>query len=323
MARVDNRSGRAIDEAALILGALCLAAAILAQGGRLSGALDLLGQFAPFWLAGATLALARGLLTTASRRRALIVALGVLGIVSSAALMATELVRPIPRVVPVPGAKTLELIQFNTWDETLDAPATAAWIASQRPDLVFIEEAEAPIRAALVARGFNVIAGVGHVAIFSRAAPLEIQAPLSAAEWHAMPPFARATFGVGADRYTVIAAHLPEPTRRSAVAETRMFATLIGRYDPRRLIVAGDFNLTPWSFALRRLDHWRDLRRLDRAVFSWPARLSIDGLRVGAVPILPIDHVYAGSGWSLVSLRRGPAVGSDHHPLVVVLTEHE
>ena len=323
MARIDNGRGRAMDAAAVVLGALCLAAGGLAQGGRVSGAFDLLAQFAPVWLAGAAMALAYGLLFATSRRRVAIVALGALGVLSSAALMAPELVRPIPRLTPDPGAKTLKLIQFNTWDETLDASATADWIADERPDVVFIEEAETPIRAALVARGFEISPGFGHVAIFSRAAPVGRPAPLSGAEWRAMPPFARATIGLGADRYTVIATHLPEPTRRSVGPEARMFATFIGRYDPRRLIVAGDFNLAPWSFALRRLDRSLDLRRLDRAVFSWPARVSIGGLRIGAFPVLPIDHVYAGSAWRLVSLRRGPALGSDHYPLVVVLTERD
>jgi endonuclease/exonuclease/phosphatase (EEP) superfamily protein YafD len=312
-----------MDGAAVVLGALCLAAGGLAQGGRVSGAFDLLAQFAPVWLAGAAMALAYGLLFATSRRRVAIVALGALGVLSSAALMTPEFVRRIPRVVLNPGTKTLRLIQFNTWDETLDASATAAWIASQRPDLVVIEEDEAPIRAALVARGFEISPGFGHVAIFSRAAPVGLPAPLSGAEWRAMPPFARATFGMGAGRYTVVATHLPEPTRRGAAPEARMFATFIGRYDPRWLIVAGDFNLAPWSFALRRLDRSLDLRRLDRAVFSWPARLSLNGLRLRAFPILPIDHVYAGSAWRLVSLRRGPALGSDHYPLVVVLTPRD
>lgn len=36
-------------------------------------------------------------------------------------------------------------------------------------------------------------------------------------------------------------------------------------------------------------------------------------------PMLPIDHVYAGKGWRAVSVTRGPRLGSDHYPMVVVL----
>ena len=37
------------------------------------------------------------------------------------------------------------------------------------------------------------------------------------------------------------------------------------------------------------------------------------------LPVLPIDHVYAGPGWATVSVERGPSIGSDHYPLVVIL----
>ncbi|HQR90495.1 MAG TPA: endonuclease, partial [Caulobacter sp.] len=36
-------------------------------------------------------------------------------------------------------------------------------------------------------------------------------------------------------------------------------------------------------------------------------------------PFLPIDHVYAGGAWKTVSVVRGPALGSDHRPIVVKL----
>ena len=37
------------------------------------------------------------------------------------------------------------------------------------------------------------------------------------------------------------------------------------------VIVAGDFNSTPWSFSLRRQDRWFGLERRTRALPSWPA----------------------------------------------------
>jgi endonuclease/exonuclease/phosphatase (EEP) superfamily protein YafD len=37
-------------------------------------------------------------------------------------------------------------------------------------------------------------------------------------------------------------------------------------------------------------------------------------------PLLPIDQIYAGSGWRPVSVARGEAQGSDHYPIVAVLT---
>ena len=301
-----------------MLGLTCLGAGVAAQGGRVSAGLDLLTHFAPFWLAGALSVFALGFVAAPRRRGALFV-VGALGAVAATVLIAPEFTRPIPRAVP--GARPLKLIQFNAWDENRDPEATALWIARERPDIVFIEEVEPPIQAAMLARGFIYSRGFGHVAIFSRATPIGVPAPLAPAEWRRMPPFARATFGAGAARYTVVAVHAPQPIYRSARPERRMLATFLGRYDRAHLIVAGDFNLTPWSFALRGLDRSLGMRRLDRAEFSWPGHLALGGGRIAAIPILPIDHIYAGSAWRLASLKRGPALGSDHFPLEVVLSE--
>jgi endonuclease/exonuclease/phosphatase (EEP) superfamily protein YafD len=85
-----------------------------------------------------------------------------------------------------------------------------------------------------------------------------------------------------------------------------------------RLILAGDINRTPWSFALRRLDRSLPLQRVDRAAFTWPARI---GASDWPAAILPLDHVYAGSAWRLVNAGVGPSVGATHRPLVVDLED--
>ncbi len=61
------------------------------------------------------------------------------------------------------------------------------------------------------------------------------------------------------------------------------------------------------------------LERRDPVLFSWPAKLNLGGPVVPALPFLPIDHVYAGSDWRTVSIEAGPALGSDHLPVIVTL----
>ena len=280
--------------------------------------LDLLTHFAPFWLGGALVSLVHGWLFARGPRRAALVWVGVLGAIGSAALIAPEFARSIPRAKS--PKEILRLIQFNTWDETLDPNLTVAWIARQRPDVVILEETEPTVEAALRARGFLESPGFGHVAIFSRETPVIRPAPLAPAEWSRMPPFARATLGSRSARYTLIAVHMPEPVYKAAGPQRRMLATFLNRYDTRDLIIAGDFNLTPWSFALRTFGTSLALCRVDRAAFSWPARLSVGRFQIGALPFLPLDHVYVGSSWRVVSVNQGPALGSDHRPLVVVLS---
>jgi endonuclease/exonuclease/phosphatase (EEP) superfamily protein YafD len=80
------------------------------------------------------------------------------------------------------------------------------------------------------------------------------------------------------------------------------------------LIVAGDFNLTPWS------EYFRDALSAaglqDAALGfgiarSWPAQFAPVGMR--------IDHCLLSPHWRSVSADVGPALGSDHLPLVADL----
>jgi endonuclease/exonuclease/phosphatase (EEP) superfamily protein YafD len=85
------------------------------------------------------------------------------------------------------------------------------------------------------------------------------------------------------------------------------------------MILAGDFNSTPWSFARREDDRRFGLIRRDRAMWSWPAEFVGPHGFQAPFPFLPIDHIYAGPGWATVSVSRGPRLGSDHYPLIAVL----
>ncbi len=82
-------------------------------------------------------------------------------------------------------------------------------------------------------------------------------------------------------------------------------------------VVAGDFNLVPWSTGMRDLDHdMRPLVRVTHALPSYPARL---GERRVPFALAPIDHVFAGPRWRVRSARTLGATGSDHLPVMVGL----
>ena len=100
--------------------------------------------------------------------------------------------------------------------------------------------------------------------------------------------------------------------------QKRAAELFLSQFDPRSVVFTGDFNLTPWSFRMRQQDRDLRLQRRTLALPTWPARLP--GARPFPVPVLPIDHVYAGSDWKLVSVMRGPRTGSDHYPVIVTLT---
>ena len=307
------------DALALGLAALCLAAAAAGQGGRVSARLDVLNHFAPVWFAGAFGMLVYALAFASPSRRWMIVAIAAAGIVAAMTLILPELTRSIRPAVPAGTGRELTLIQFNGWDQNADIQDTADWVAAQKPDVVVMEEVRPPIRDALVRRGFHFQRGLAHAGIFTRLAPLPAPFAVPKDAWKTLPDFARASFSVDGAPFSVVAVHLVWPTRKRQRPNMAALAELLRRYPADRLIVAGDFNLTPWSFALRRFDDALGLERRDRALFSWPARLSPTARWGWPAPLLPIDHVYAGRAWRTISLVRGPRLGSDHYPLLVRL----
>jgi endonuclease/exonuclease/phosphatase (EEP) superfamily protein YafD len=307
--------------AAFVLAGAGLVGGLVAQGGRFSPWLDLASHFAPIWLGAALLAGLWAALGERSASRRVLLVLAALGAATSGALIAPELTRPLPRPAPPGSVFRLRLIQFNTWENLADPTGVADWIASQRPDVVTIEDVTKRLREALIQRGFQYMGGVENVAIFSR--PPRVRAPfvIPRPMWPNLPAFSRASFAGpdGGPPFTVVAVHLTWPTRPNRWPARAALAALLDRYPHDRLIVAGDFNLTPWSFALRRLDRRLGLERRDRAIPTWPAWQPQAGGLVSAPAVLPIDHVYAGAGWRTVAIGRGPRLGSDHYPLIVDL----
>ncbi len=311
-----------INTAALTFGYVCLAAAALAQVGRVFIYFDILSHFAPFWLLGAVAcglcgaALAKGV----TRRHLIIV--GSVGFAAAALLVAPEVLRPRSAPAAPDATERIRVIQFNAWEFNREPEAAAEWIAGETPDVVAVEEIPPALWAALERRGFHGERGVDwSLAIFSRSARLREPFMVPLADWPLLPEFARASFAApgGRGAFSVVAVHLRWPTKPDAWRQTLRLAEFLDLYQSDRLIVVGDFNLTPWSSTLRQLDHRFGLERRDRALPTWPAKVSVEGRQYATPAILPIDHVYAGSAWRTIMVRRGPSMGSDHYPIVVDL----
>ena len=317
---VDRRRAPAV-MLACGLGGLCLAAATAGLFGGLDPRLDILTHFTPFWLCGAGVAIGVGLLPATGRARRVLLAIGLLGLLAAAARLAPEMTRPIrPDVAGGAGAR-LRLVQFNAWRENADPVAAAAWIAGQNADLVTAEDVTPALRAAMTAQGYTAVPGMVSTAVFSRGLSPRPRFMVPFPDWALLPDMARGRFAIagGPETFTVLAVHINRPNVESAWPEREALARLLDDQHHERLIVAGDFNLTPWSFGLARLDRRLGLERRDRAVATWPALGRIGGALRPLPPVLPLDHVYAGREWRTVSVRRGPRLGSDHFPLIVDL----
>ena len=301
-------------------GLVCAVAALVAHGGRVSARADILTHFAPFWLAGALAAIGYALLLAPRPLRIALLTVGGVGVIAAGALIVPELTRPTSPRAPASAPNQLKLIQFNLWGRNADLAETAKWIVDQDADIVVVEEASPAVRDAILRRrDYHVVCGHCQVMIFSKLRPLNSGAPASPAG-RPRPPIAQGTYRDTGGEFIVLGTHYTWPTQGSLQQQQGRRLAWVLKHSPKdAMILAGDFNSTPWSFSRRREDELFGLERRTKALFSWPAgEVSTRRVKV-PFPFLPIDHVYAGKDWRTVSVERGPRLGSDHYPVIVTL----
>jgi endonuclease/exonuclease/phosphatase (EEP) superfamily protein YafD len=290
---------------------------MLGQLGRWYWQFDLINVFAPYW-SGAGLGSA--LLWLLARRwtpAALVTSLILLTLGLSA--MGPELAA---RISPMrSGPATLRLVQYNAFDHNASPRAAAAWIAGTGADIVVVEEVSGTTRELLhvltATYPFQVSClprMMCSTMILSRVRPSSLGSLAhDDSENRKAPSAAWMRFGDGPGAFTVVGVHYQRPAPFGDHDMARQAVLEMLRRDGReRTIVAGDFNMVPWTFAMKRQDAQFAMARVTRARFTWPAN---------PLALLPIDHVYLGREWRMLSLTIGPANGSDHHPVFLTLSD--
>lgn len=299
---------------ALLMSLGSAALALLAQGGRFSVRLDVLTHFAPAYLALALLALPLSLLA-ARPLREISLALVAIGVIASGALILPEYLADDGRAPIAPGVRPIKVIQFNAWGRNPKAAEAARWVLDQKPDIILLQEGGA-LRGALLAAGYHRTCQGCGAGIFTRG--FEVIEPNVKEDPRGY--YSVVTLRDERGEFPVIVVHRHWPTRFALnAAQAAEFRQVVARHPRARLILGGDFNSTPWSFARRRDDADFGLIRRTRGLFTWPAETISHNRLPAPFPYLPIDHVYAGRDWATVSVTRGPRLGSDHYPVVVEL----
>ncbi len=110
---------------------------------------------------------------------------------------------------------------------------------------------------------------------------------------------------------------LPPRTAEYAAWWQGQMARLPTMLDDRTTVIAGDLNATRHHPSYRRLLRDGGLRDAHTevgraAAWTWPNGLF-------PAPPLRLDHVLVSTGIQVLDVREGPAVGSDHKPLIVEL----
>jgi endonuclease/exonuclease/phosphatase (EEP) superfamily protein YafD len=304
----------------------CAVTGLLAWSAWFFPSLDFLANLAPLPLTGAILSGLIWLALPPPRRPLGTGPLALIAVVLWAGLVVPDVAqRLIARPAGLQG-ETLKVVQFNLWSHDWDSDARKiAWIRSEKPDVLMLEEvagAGVPVVAALAADyPYKVTCEVSRfpcpVVILSKRRPIA-EGQTRGDPDH--PQIAWARFHAGGGDYTVAATHVtwPLPDKR----QSRLMEGLAGKLkslNAGSMILGGDFNATPWSVPMRKLDRAVGLVRRTHALPTWPAG-RITTLRFPwPTPVLPIDHVFTSADWRVVSLKRGPDLGSDHFPIVAVL----
>lgn len=253
----------------------------------------------PAWLIAASLALAAGLIAW--------------------------LLQPLFPRWPAPSgaAPAVRIVEFNSWIDNRTPVLAARWILAERPDVVvLLEGARAPLIHVLMQElPFRTSCnrdGPCTTMILSRARPAERRGLAHGdADNHKALSAAYVRFGAPGRGFAVLAVHLSHswPWGRQR-AETRALVAAMAGTSNDRLIVTGDFNASPWSNSMRRIEAGLVVSPIGGEAASWPARRS----RLPLPPLLWIDHTLLGPGWRGARSVRGPALGSDHFPFLVTLT---
>ncbi len=312
--------------AALVLAIAAAVAAVLALGGAIDDRLDAISHLAPFFLAGGIAALALHLVTPGERGGVTPV-LAAIAILAAGGLMAPDVIAAARDHRATPSGETLKLVQFNLWGRNRDPQGSARWILKEDPDVVVLEEAfdNSMVVPKALARRFPYRTTCAEPQICSTmilaTARPRAEGGLETKGALAHLSGAWASFGAPDTGYTVVGVHYTWPIPAGPQqSQSRRLARAMEGFNKASLILAGDFNSTPWSFSLHRQDARFGLIRRTHALFTWPAA-PFSRQRINSpLPFLPIDHVYAGAAWRTVDVHRGPRLGSDHYPVVITLT---
>lgn len=217
----------------------------------------------------------------------------------------------------IPPEKPLRIMSFNLYDSNEKFAAVISFIRQESPDVVFLHEASLPWEVAVES------ADLGYHVTKSRSQELIFGTLVLTRPGDEVTSFGFTIGGARAvevihDDVAILGVHALSPIdgERAALRNAQLgFAADWANRQEGPRIVTGDFNATPWSYPFRRLVASTGLHN-SQAGFGIEASFPTSwffALRV------PIDHLLYSDGLAVADRRLGPALGSDHFPLVVDL----
>ncbi len=310
--RVDWRNGvfAALLKFGCVLGG---AVSVAGLGGGLSWVLDLGSHFQAQYF-GFQLLCVAGFLLLKQFRWALLAA-GFL-------CLPTFKLAPYYLAQPAPTGRTerLRVVSFNVLSSNPHHAEAVAWVRQTCPDLAYFPEVTAawaadlePLKATLPhCLVFPREDNFGW-ALFSKYPILEHELVASRFLEVAM---VRVVVEIAGRRVVFCGVHPLLPGSPAFAADRDAVLQQVAELARREtgpVIVAGDFNATPWSHAMRPLvaAGLRDTQLGRGFSATWQRNIPIFAI--------PIDHILLGGAIAATARWTGPELGSDHHPIVADL----
>jgi len=227
-----------------------------------------------------------------------------------------------------PESPSIRLLQFNTWPKNRADREVISLVEAERPDVASLQETSDSLRSAVarsLADRYEIIAAGTELLLVRRDAQ-SIQLRQSAR--HPLPggfEAIEARLGVGGREVTVLSLHAMAPLgpTRAAIRDAQFeWVSCWARSRTEPVIVLGDLNATPWSHAFGRL--LREGRLIDSTRGfgvqpTWRTHFGpVSGLLAWPLQI-PIDHCLHSTGLATSARKVGPACGSNHFSLLIVL----
>jgi endonuclease/exonuclease/phosphatase (EEP) superfamily protein YafD len=285
---------------------------------------DIANQFRPYTLAGSGLLLAVALaarMPAAARWGALLTAV-------NAALLPVPLLwsaettgsRVVGQAFAAEDRREIKIVTFNILWRNDEAEKVAQYLMREDADIVLLQEVterHLAVLRPLLARRYphsHVCLGrrLCRSAIFAKRPWLSIEHVHRGED---TPEVISAAFDdAELGRFHLYGVHAAVPSRpRQARQVDWLIARRLATAGP--VILAGDFNMTPWSYRMQRLLAAAGLNRHATFLRSWPT-----GGQLGLpAPAILIDHVLTTPDIRTVSIEAGPNLGSDHLPIVARL----
>ena len=216
-----------------------------------------------------------------------------------------------------PDAKRfLRVATFNLWFENERIDEVDTFLNQTDADVVMLQEVTgehlAPLHKGLDAR-YPYSVGDFGIVIFSKYA-IKADGRVDRAGYpESLRLLARwVELDVHGTAVEVVGVHCARPFHPLLQAQDVAALTQLVLTRTLPIVVAGDFNLTPWTDHLKRFTRMTGLGRFNTFILTWPMRWRNDPV----LPVVAIDNLFASREFAKIAAMGGARQGSDHRPII-------